>query len=304
MDRFEAMSAFVRVVEAGSFTKAAETLDLPKPTVTRLIQGLERDLRVRLLDRTTRSVTTTAEGANYYERVVRLLSDLADIESTAQQSLARPSGRLRVDLAAAIATTIIVPALPQFFKAYPDIQLELGIGNRQTDLMVDNVDCVIRAGTVDVESLVARRIGEFQLVTCAAPDYLAAHGTPRTMGDLDDRHCLIGLVSTVTGKPIPFRFFQGSERVQIDLPARLSMDDTNALLVAGVAGLGILQAPAYVVQSALASGHLVPVLDDLGTQTVPVHVLYRPNRFLSAKVRAFIDWAVAVFERNPRLKLD
>jgi DNA-binding transcriptional LysR family regulator len=304
MDRFSAMSAFVRVVEAGSFTKAAETIDLPKPTVTRLIQGLERDLRVRLLDRTTRSVTVTAEGATYYERVVRLLADLADIESTAQQTLAKPSGRLRVDVATAIATTVLIPALPEFYRSYPDIELEFGISNRQTDLVAENVDCVVRAGTVDEQSLVARRIGVFRLITCAAPSYLAAFGTPATLADLDHRHRLVGLVSTRTGKPIPFQFITGAERVRVDLPARLSMDDTNALLAAGIVGLGIMQAPAYMVQASLASGQLVPVLEDLPTPTVPVHVLYRHNRFLSAKVRVFIDWTVALFERNPLLKLD
>ena len=195
MDRFSAMSAFVRVVEAGSFTRAAETMDLPKPTVTRFIQGLERDLRVRLLDRTTRSVTLTAEGAAYYERVVHLLAELSDIESTAKQSVARPSGRLRVDVATAIATNVLIPALPDFYRAYPEIELEFGISNRFADLVADNVDCVIRTG-------------ELRLL-----------------------------------------------------------------------------------------------LEEWRTPTVPVHVLYRPNRFLGAKVRAFIDWTVALFERNPDLKI-
>ena len=165
MDRFNAMSVFVRVVEAGSFTKAADTIDLPKPTVTRLIQGLERDLRVRLLDRTTRSVTVTAEGAIYYDRVVRLLADLADIEATAKQSLAKPSGRLRVEVATAIATNVLVPALNDFYRHYPEIELEFSISNRHADLVVDNVDCVIRAGPVDEQSVVARRIGAFRLIS-------------------------------------------------------------------------------------------------------------------------------------------
>ncbi|HEY5930842.1 MAG TPA: LysR family transcriptional regulator, partial [Burkholderiales bacterium] len=251
MDRFSAMSTFVRVVEAGSFTKAAETMDLPKPTVTRLIQGLERDLRVRLLDRTTRSVTVTAEGATYYERVVRLLADLSDIESTAKQSIAKPSGRLRVDVATAIATNVLIPALPEFYRSYPDIELEFGISNRHTDLVAENVDCVVRAGPVDEQSLVARRIGEFHLITCASPIYLSHAGVPGTANGLDTEHQLLGMVSTRTGKPIPFRFIKDMERIELVPHSRLSVDDSNAHLAAGTAGLGILQVPAYMLKSAL-----------------------------------------------------
>ncbi|RZL86728.1 MAG: LysR family transcriptional regulator [Variovorax sp.] len=304
MDRFTAMSVFVRVVEAGSFTKAADTIDLPKPTVTRLIQGLERDLRVRLLDRTTRSVTVTAEGAIYYDRVVRLLADLADIESTAKQSLAKPSGRLRVDVATAIATNVLIPALDDFYRHYPEIELEFGISNRHTDLVADNVDCVVRAGPVDEQSVVARRIGAFHFITCASPKYLSAFGRPAMPAELETKHHLLGLVSTRTGKPIPFRFVKGTETIEVTPRARLSVDDTNAHLAAGITGLGILQAPAYMLQSALESGQLVQVLQDLTTPQLPVHVIYRPNRFLSAKVRVFIDWTVALFERNPFLRLD
>jgi DNA-binding transcriptional LysR family regulator len=304
MDRFSAMSAFVRVVEAGSFTKAAETMDLPKPTVTRLIQGLEHDLRVRLLDRTTRSVTVTAEGATYYDRVVRLLAELSDIESTAKQSLAKPSGRLRVDVATAIATNVLIPALPEFYRSYPEIELDFGISNRHTDLVADNVDCVVRAGPVEEELLVARRIGEFHLITCASPKYLSVFGTPTTAMELDTRHQLLGMVSTRTGKPIPFRFIKDGENIEVAPHPRLSVDDTNAHLAAGITGLGILQAPAYMLQSALQSGQMVAVLQDWTTPAVPVHVIYRPNRFLSAKARVFIDWTVALFERNPYLTLD
>ncbi|HEX2543692.1 MAG TPA: LysR family transcriptional regulator [Ramlibacter sp.] len=303
MDRFSAMSAFVRVVEAGSFTKAAETMELPKPTVSRLIQGLEQDLRVRLLDRTTRSVTVTAEGATYYERVVRLLSELSDIESSAKQSLANPSGRLRVDVATAVATKVLIPALPHFYELYPEIELEFGIGNRYSDLVADNVDCVVRAGPAVEEFLVARRVGGFRLITCAAPKYLQAFGMPQAVTELPGHHRLLGLLSTRTGKPIPFRFHRNGESVEIAPQPRLLVDDTNAHLAAGVAGLGILQAPGYMLQAELESGQLVPVLQEWVTQTVPLHVLYRPNRFLSAKVRVFIDWTIALFERNPHLKV-
>lgn len=304
MDRISAMSAFVRVVEAGSFTKAADTLDLPKPTVTRLIQGLESDLRVRLLDRTTRSVTVTAEGANFYERVVRLLAELADIEATARQSVAKPSGRLRVDMATAIATKVLIPALPEFYRSYPDIELEFGISNRFTDMVADNVDCLVRAGVVEEQFLVARRIGAFHFITCASPKYLHDFGTPTSASELESKHRLLGMVSTRTGKPLPFRFVQDGREFELTPRTRFSVDDTNAHLAAGIAGLGILQSPAYMLQDALESGKLVPVLQEWNTPSIPVSVIYRPNRFLSAKVRVFIDWTITIFERNPYLKLD
>lgn len=301
MDRFSAMTAFVRVVEAGSFTKAAESMDLPRPKVTRLIQVLERDLRVRLLDRTTRSVSVTAEGANYYERVVRLLAELSDIESTAKESIARPSGRLRVDVATALATSVLVPALPEFLRAYPDITLDLGIGNRHVDLVADNVDCVIRAGEVQEPFLVARRIGEFGFITCASPGYVAAFGMPKAAQELGTKHQLVGLISSGTGLPIAFRYTKDGEQVEIATSPRLTVDDTNAYLSAAVAGLGVIQAPAYMVHASLASGQLVPMLPDWSSQRIPVHVVYRPNRFLSARTRVFIDWAARLFETHPHL---
>ena len=178
MDRIAAMTAFVRVVEAGTFTKAADTLNVPNATVTRLIQSLEEDLKIRLLHRTTRSVTVTPEGATYYERIVRLLAELADIESSTKQSVASPSGRVRVETAAGLAALVVVPALGEFYRSYPQVEIELGAGNRQADLVAEGIDCAIRVGEVTDQFLVARRVGEFRFATCATPEFLASHGTP------------------------------------------------------------------------------------------------------------------------------
>lgn len=303
MDRLTAMKAFVRVVEAGSFAKAAETLDVPRPTVTRLIQRLERDLRVRLLERTTRSVTPTNEGAAYYDRLVRVLSELAEIESAAKNAVARPSGRLRVDVATAIATNVLIPALPEFYHAYPHVELEFGICNGQTDPVADRVHCAVRAGPVEEQFVVARRIGEFRMVLCASPEYLSTFGNPGCPMELGTRHQLIGLISKRTGKPLPFQLARGVDRFESAPHSRFSVDDTHAYLAAGLAGLGVMQAPTYLVQAALRSGLLVPVLHDWQTRSIPVHVVYRPNEFLAAKVRVFIDWVVTLFQRNPLLRI-
>jgi DNA-binding transcriptional LysR family regulator len=301
MDRIAAMNAFVRVVEAGTFTRAADTLDLPNATVTRLIQGLEQELKVRLLHRTTRSVTVTPEGATYYERVVRLLADLSDIESSTKLSQGKPSGKVRVETAAALGTMIIVPALAEFYREFPEVEIELGVGNRRSDLVAEGIDCAIRAGEISEQLIVARQIGTFHFTTCATPAFLKAHGTPRTLQELAQRPT-VGMISSRTGRPLPFRYADGTSESELALGYKLVVNDTNSYLAAGLAGLGIIQAPTYAVHEAVKAGQLVPVLGDWQTPAIPVHVLYAPNRYLSAKVRVFIDWAVALFERHADLR--
>lgn len=301
MDRIAAMTAFVRVVEAGTFTKAAETLNLPNASVTRLIQALEDELKVRLLHRTTRSVTVTAEGAAYYERVVRLLAELADIESSAKQSLASPTGRVRVETAAALASMVIIPALGEFYRAYPNVDIELGAGNRQADLVAEGIDCAIRVGEVTEQFLVARRVGEFRLYTCGATALFPPHGLPATPADLAS-FPTIGMTSSQTNRPLPFQFAKDGEVLELSFSHRLVANDTNSYVAAGLAGLGIIQAPTYCVHAAIAEGKLVPLLDEWRTRSIPIHVIYPPNRYLSAKVRVFIDWVVTLFERDELLR--
>ena len=301
MDRIAAMNAFVRVVEAGTFVKAADTLDVPNATVTRLIQKLEADLKIRLLHRTTRAVTVTPEGAIYYERVVRLLAELADIEASATHALRKPSGRIHVDAPTAIGSLVLVPALADFYRAYPDVAIELDLGNRRTDLVAEGIDCAIRAGEVDEQFLVARQIGSFGFTTCAAPAFLDTHGTPHAPEQLLDLPT-VGMIPSRGGQPLPFQFFYDDKTRDFALHHRLVVDDTNAYLAAGLAGLGIIQAPTYSVRDALAAGKLVTLLDDYEQQARAIHVIYAPNRYLSAKVRVFIDWIVELFEQDEHLR--
>ena len=302
MDRITAMNAFVRVVEAGTFTKAADTLDVPNATVTRLIQGLEEDLKVRLLHRTTRSVTVTAEGATYYERVVRLLADLADIESTTRLAQGKPSGKVRVETATGIATMVIVPALGGFYRDYPAVEVEIGAGNWRTDLVAEGIDCAVRVGEVTDQLIVARRVGSFNFTFCATPQFLKTHGTPQAPDELA-QYPTLGMIAARTGRPLPYRFFADGAETELEPHHRLVVKDTNSYLAAGLADLGILYAPTYAVHEAIRSGRLVALLQDWKTPTAPVSVLYPPNRYLSAKVRAFIDWVVALFERHETLRL-
>jgi DNA-binding transcriptional LysR family regulator len=220
MDRIAAMNAFVRVVEAGTFVKAADTLDLPNATVTRLIQRLEADLKVRLLHRTTRSVTLTPEGALYYERVVRLLADLADIEASAAHALRKPSGRIHVDAPTAIGTLVLVPALADFYRAYPDIEIELDLGNRRADLVAEGIDCAIRASEVSEQFLVARQIGSFGFTTCATPAFLDAHGTPASPDQARSADHRLGPVARRPPAVVPVFPQRSERRSRADSPAR------------------------------------------------------------------------------------
>jgi len=297
MDQLAAMRAFVRVVEAGTFTRAAETLELPKATVTKLIQGLEAHIRTKLLHRTTRRVTVTPDGADYYERVLRLLADLDDLDGSMTSSQARPSGRLRVDVSASLALLIIIPALPEFYARYPEIQLYLGVTDQPVDLIGENVDCSVRAGRLTDQSLIARRIGELHFITCAAPAYLERYGEPAHPLDLSQTHQFVSYFKARNDRSRPFNFSRGEERHKVQAPHVLSVNDGNAYVAAGVAGLGLLQAPTFLVRDHIASGKLRQVLPDWGAGILPLHVVFPPNRHISNRVRVFVDWVADLFAK-------
>ena len=213
MDRIVALRAFGRVVETGSFTKAADTLEVSKASVTRLVQQLEAHLGTKLLTRTTRKVTVTREGASYYDRTIALLRELeeVDVEVGVEQNI--PKGRLRIEISAALGQRVLIPHLPKFQACYPDIHLDFGASDRRIDIVVDNVDCAIRAGAITDEFLVAKRIGHFEFATCASPDYLRRHGVPQHPNDLLQGHRTIGFTSARTGRVFPFDFSRSGERL-------------------------------------------------------------------------------------------
>lgn len=298
MDRIQSMKVFARVVESGSFTRAAESLALPKGTATKLVQQLETHLRVKLLNRTTRRVTVTPEGAVYYERAARLLADLDDIEASMTNAQSSPRGRLRVDVGSAVARLILIPALPDFFRRHPDIQLDLGVGDRPVDLITDNVDCVIRGGELVEQSLVARRIANIGMVAVATPAYLEKHGTPRHPRELEEGdHATVNYFSPRTGRPFGHEYEKDGERIEIAGRYRVSVNDSNAHIAAVLAGLGVSQTARFAAAPYLATGELVEVLADWTHPAIPLHIVYPPNRHLSARLRAFVDWAAELFAR-------
>ena len=296
MDRFDGMRAFVRVVEPGRFTKAAETLGMSRTSVTQLVQQLEAHLRLKLLNRTTRKVNVTADGAAYYERVVRLLAELHDIENNLPGASTAPRGLLRVDVPSPFANMVLVPALPAFHARFPEIQFDLGASDRKVDLIGENVDCVVRGGQVSDLSLVARHVGDLQLGVYAAPSYLAQAGTPLHPDELQDPRHRIVRFRWANG--LPYAMHRGGETVKIGGRYILAIDDGNAYLTAGLAGLGVLWLPDYMAREHAASGALVRLFADWEIDPMPLYLAYPPNRYLSKALRVFIDWIIELMAQH------
>ncbi len=302
MNKLQAMEVFVQVVDAGGFTRAAENMQLPKATVSTLVQQLELTLAVKLLHRTTRQVSVTSDGAAYYERCLRILSDVREAEESLSANRASPSGRLRIDVSAGIANEILIPALPSFFERYPDIRLDLGCGDRQVDLIEEGVDCAIRGGNLPDSALIARRVGVLNFMTCATPAYFARHGRPLHPSDLAQHKC-INYFSSKTGKTFEWDFVRGDETIMVATPACLGINDGNVYVTAGLHGLGIVQMASYQVDALIATGRLEAVLEDWTSLPLPINVVYPQNRHLSAKVRVFVEWVAELFMTHPHLQL-
>ncbi|WP_249979188.1 LysR family transcriptional regulator [Vreelandella olivaria] len=293
MDRFNAMQAFARVVETGSFTKAAETLHMSKTSVTQLVQHLEARLRVKLLNRTTRKVNVTADGAAYYERVIKLLADMDDAETSLSHATVLPRGRLRVDVPGPLARMILIPALPAFHAQYPDIQLDMGVSDRMVDLIDEGVDCVVRGGELTDLSLVARRVGDLRLGVYAAPGYLERTGLPSHPQELSaPPHYIVGFRRARAGLASSHAMYRNGESVEVQGRYVVSVDDGNACLAAGLAGLGVLWLPDYMTREHVLRGELIRLFNDWHLDPMPMYIAFPPNRHVSAKLRVFIDWVV------------
>ncbi|HDC4443603.1 TPA: LysR family transcriptional regulator [Enterobacter cloacae] len=289
MDRLQAMQIFMRVAEAGSFVRAAETLSLPSSTVTSTIKNLEKYLQVRLLNRTTRRVSLTSEGGQYLAQCREILSLIEHAESSLTDSVKRPQGRLRVDMPAGIAHFIVMPNLQDFYRRYPEIYLMIGVSDRQVDLVQEGVDCVIRTGELTNSTLVTRPVGRFRWVTCASPDYLREYGVPQSPDELS-RHRAIHYFSSQTRRADELRFQQGSEMRYVSVNGQAAVNETGLYIKMCLEGYGLAQLAENVIAEHLEQGTLVEVMSDWQPPPVPVTLLYPHQRFLSPAVRAFADW--------------
>jgi LysR family transcriptional regulator for bpeEF and oprC len=234
----------------------------------------------------------------YHQRALAMVQEMGELEGNLRRAVTTPAGRLRVDVPAAVGRHVITRALPEFFARYPDMVLELGSSDRPVELIAEGVDCVIRGGLIHDDTLVARRLGHFPVVTCAAPAYLERHGTPRSIEDLQ-QHRFVNFHSPKTGRVFPFDFEKDGKAHQVSRPHWVSCNDADSYLEAGLAGMGLMQGPrTRNVCSLLAGGRLVPVMQDWSAGALEMTVLYPRNLHLTAKVRAFADWVKEVFERE------
>lgn len=302
MDKFQAMSLFVRVVDVGGIARAADSLGIPSATATTLIQKLEASLGVKLLNRTTRRVSVTPDGAAYYTRAKGILAEVQDAEEALSQRSSAPQGKVRVDAPTLIARSVIVPALPRFFAQYPDIELALACNERHFDLVAEGIDCALWVGEINDVSLVARRVGFLYFATCAAPSYIAAHGQPTHPRELAQHRCL-NHFSPRSGETVEWIFSKDGERVRAVFPGHLALEDENSYVTAAEAGLGIAQMPAFVVKEAMERGALDLVLAEWFPEPSPLHVVYPQSRHLSRRVRVFVDWLAALVSEHDGIQL-
>ncbi|EMB0594113.1 LysR family transcriptional regulator (plasmid) [Leclercia pneumoniae] len=297
MDRIQAMQIFLRVAEAGSFVRAAETLSLPSSTVTSTIKSLEKYLQVRLLNRTTRRVSLTPEGMQYLGECREILSLIEHAESGLKDAGGRPQGRLRVDMPGGIAHFIVMPNLKDFYRLYPDIYLMIGVSDRQVNLVQEGVDCVIRTGELNNSSLVSRPLGRFRWITCASPEYLKEYGIPETPDGLSE-HRAIHYFSGSGRRTDELHFLSGTENLYVPVKGNAAVNETGLYIKMCLEGFGLAQLAESIVSEDLQKGRLVEVLDDWQPPSVQVTLLYPHQRFISPAVRAFADWVAGLFQKG------
>lgn len=300
INKFQAMEVFATVVDQSSFVRAAEALDLPKATVTTLIQALERLLDVKLLHRTTRLVSVTPDGAVFYERCTRILGEVREAEESMARARQKPGGLLRVDAPKLLAGELIAH-LPDFVARYPDIKLEFGASACPADLIEDSIDCALHTGDLPDSDLVARRVGNLTYGIYASPAYIVRHGRPLHPGDLE-RHRSIGVSRAKRDKAALWEFSRGGERLQASIPLQVAVSDCKVALDAAVAGLGLLQTTHFAAARAVSAGLLEPLLPTWHADPVALHIVYPHNRHLSVKVRVFVEWISELCASHPALR--
>jgi len=292
MDRFDAMRLFIRLVERQSFTAAAADLGIPRSTASEVLRGLEARLGARLLDRTTRHVTPTLDGEDYYRRCVAILAEVEEAEAAMRD--AQPRGLLRIDAHPLLTRTFILPHLPDFLARYPQLDLQIGQGDRLVDLVREGIDCVIRSGEPDDSGMILRRLGTVAEITVASPAYLARHGMPAAPDRLDG-HQMVAFISSRTGDVLPLEFSVAGGLRHIALPSRVRVNNSDTMAELARLGFGLAQAPRYRFADDLASGVLVEVLADYPPSPTPLSALYPQNRQLALRLRVFLDWISGIF---------
>lgn len=292
MDRFSSMSIFVKAVEFGSFSAAADALNMSPQLVGKHVQFLEQHLGVRLLNRTTRRQHLTEIGSQFYERSRNILAEVEAAEALAAETRAVPRGKLRVNAPVTFGIHALAPKLPKYLSAHPEVSIDLSLSNRMVDLIDEGYDAVFRIGDLADSGLIARRLDPYRLVVCAAPSYLRSRGVPSKPNDLKDHECLI-FSHTMLRTHWDFEGPDGNASIPIS--GRLMIDNGEALLKAALAGLGIVLQSFELIQPSLETGALVPLLPGYSVPTRPLHILYAPDRRITPKLRSFLDFVSSEF---------
>lgn len=297
MDAATDMRVFVRVVERGSFSAAADDLQLTPSAVSKLVTRLEDRLGVRLFHRTTRRLALTPEGETYHLRARDILAAIEDAETEVARSGTTARGRLRVNSGTAFVLHELAAALPDFLARYPDIEVELAVTDRMVDLLAENADVAIRTGPIGDPSLVARKIADAERGLFAAPAYLERHGVPRTPDDLARHNCIVlSSIPAINRWP----FHAGAKVRIVQVTSRVIVDDAEVAMRLAVAGAGIVRLSDLLVGEAVRRGLLVPLLADQHVvEPIPVSAVYPQGRHRMAKVRAFVDFVVERFASAP-----
>lgn len=300
MDRLKAMATFVRIVEANSFSRAAEALNLPRASLTATMQNLEAYLGTQLLQRTTRALSLTTDGAEFYQHCREILAAVETAESRFRGTEGTVQGRLRIELPAALGRRVVVPRLGQFHASHPGVELVVGLSDRIADLTREGIDCALRVGDLEDSSMLARTVGSMRFITCATPAYLAQHGMPRSIEELDLHRGVVHF-SGRTGRPFDWDFMVEGRQVKRHVRGAVAVNDADAYVACGLQGIGIIQAARYMVSEHLASGALVEVLAACPSASMPISMVYPKGRRAVPRLRVFAQWMEELFAAEPFL---
>jgi LysR family transcriptional regulator for bpeEF and oprC len=295
LNNYSDIVAFVRVVEAHSFVAAAQSLGMSPSAISKAVSRLEERLGARLLNRTTRSLSQTDLGTSFYERCREALSQLDHAENEVSEARGVPRGRLRVDVPVSLGRRLIVPALSRFIAQYPELNIQMSMNDRVIDLVQEGIDAGLRVGTLSDSSLIARRVGMMRGVTCASPEFIERVGTPQTPEELNPEHC-IAMFKVGNNQIREWLFCKNKVEHTVIPAAALSFSDPESAVAAAVSGAGFVRSLDFTVEAQVASGLLVPVLEDWNDGAWwPVSVVYPQHRQPTAKIRAFIDFVSGLF---------
>lgn len=289
MDRIRQVQIFIQVMESGNFTRAAQALNIPRSTVSTTIQALEDRLEAQLLQRTTRQVAPTQDGLQFLEAARSLVETYEEAESMFRHEPQRAEGRLHVDIPSRIGRRIVIPALPEFLKQYPLIQLEFSMNDRIINMLTEGVDCVIRVGHLPDSELVCRKLGDIEVINCASPAYLAQYGTPKSLGDLAE-HLLVNYSASLPALAAEWEYLDGEREWFVKMRSMITVDNAEAYIASAMAGMGIIQIPRFDVEDALEAGTLVQILGAYEAPSMPISLLYPSRRHLPLRVRVFQKW--------------